>query len=142
MSLAESRTRLIVLSVVLLAGIGGVAALWLRPATQPAEDIGRRVSEAFLTLIREGQPEQAWASTTAEFKSAEGRESFIAAVKKHESLRGELHFVSMQTVTVQEQPRSEYLFRGADNSAGSNVRIVIGREQGEWKVDICMLPAP
>lgn len=141
MSLPKSQQRLIGLSVILLAAFGGALALWMQPATQPSEDVGQKVAEVFLTHLRAGHAEQAWDSTTAEFKSAQGRESFIAAVKKQDTLRGELHFVSVQTVTVQEQPRSEYLFRGADNTGKSNVRIVIGREQGEWKVDICVLPS-
>ncbi len=140
MSVSNSKARLIVLVVVLIAGVLGVAALWLKPGTQPSEDAGRQVADSFLKLIQEGHPEQAWDVTTAEFKSAQGRESFVAAVKKTEALRGELHFVSTQTVTVQEQPRSEYLFRGADNTGKSNVRIVIGLDQGTWKVDICVLP--
>lgn len=125
--------RLASLGVVLLALLGAVGWYWLRPSTQPALDEGQAVAAAFLTAIREGRPDQAWASTTAEFKSAEGQESFLRLVKTKPFLKEPLTFVSLQEVAIQEQPRSEYLYREAQSAA--TVRLVIGREAGEWKVD-------
>lgn len=120
---------LLVLFVVLL-----LAALWLwsRPSSQPGLDAGQAVAESFLTELREGHVPQAWESTTAEFKSAQGKEAFARDVKPVKFLKDSLDFVSMQTVSVGDQPRSEYLFRA---KSGETVRIVLGREDGAWKVD-------
>jgi hypothetical protein len=38
----------------------------------------------------------------------------------------------MQQVTVNEQPRSEYLFQSPD---AKMVRVLVGYEGGAWKVD-------
>jgi len=128
-------------AVVLLLFVSILAvALWWRPATQPGADEGRKVAEGFLTLIHEGHPDQAWASTTAEFKSARGQEAFIRDVKQHAFLTEPLHFFAVSTVNVQNQPRSEYLFRAANGQSKTDVRIVLGREDGQWKVDLCVFP--
>lgn len=113
--------------------LSGIAAwYWMSPSTQPTLDAGRAVAETFLKDLRESRPEQAWDSTTAEFKSAQGREAFQREVKPLSFLRQSLDFVSTQIVIVQEQPRNEYLFRA---KTGETVRIVIGKENGQWKVN-------
>lgn len=133
---AESRggrTQLIVLLVV--CAVLAIAAFWMwrsRP-TQPDVDAGRAVADQFLALVREGQAGQAWASTTAEFKSAEGRESFLRYVKDHPALTKPLNFVSVHTATVQDLPRAEYVYRSED--AKTTVRLLTGDEQGAHRVD-------
>lgn len=128
-------------TVVLLVLISSVAVwMWWKPATQPPADEGQKVVEAFLTLIREGQADQAWMSTTAEFKSARGQEAFVRDTKKLAFLKEPLQFFAVNTVTVQDQPRSEYLFRAADGNSKTNLRVVLGREGGEWKVDLWVPP--
>lgn len=118
---------------VLFVVLAGIAAwLWMSPSTQPSLDAGRNIAETFLKEIRESHPENAWNSTTAEFKSAQGQEAFLRDVKPLAFLQSPLDFVSAQVVEVQGQPRSEYLFRA---STGQTVRIVIGKEAGQWKVD-------
>lgn len=119
--------------VVLLIVLGGIAAwMWSGSSTQPSIDVGRTVTEAFLAELRESHPEKAWDSTTAEFKSAQGRESFQREVKPLTFLQQPFDFVSTQVVIIQDQPRSEFLFR---SKTGQNVRLVIGHEAGQWKVD-------
>jgi hypothetical protein len=129
---ASGRTRLIILVAILVAA--AVPAVWMatRPATQASPDEGRAVVEAFLKEIREGKPAAAWTSTTAEFKSAQGKESFVRETKEDAFLKEPLDFVSMQTVSVQDQPRSEFVFRA---STGPKVRALVSREEGIWKVD-------
>lgn len=127
-----NRLNLVILSVVLAATAAAAAWLWTRPPALPGLDEGRAVAEAFLQELREGRPDQAWKSTTAEFKSAQGQESFQREVQPIEYLKGPLEFVSVQTVMVHNQRRSEYLFRA---KTGESVRIVLGREEGGWKVD-------
>jgi hypothetical protein len=123
----------IALAVVILLGVGYGASLWLKPPTQPDLDEGRATVEEFLTRVRKGKPGEAWDLSTVEFKSIAGRESFIRLAQKSAILREPLQFGSIQKITVQEQPRSEFLYQST--KSGGNVRILLGYEQGAWKVD-------
>lgn len=107
----------------MLAGCGSAA---------PEPDVSRDIAAKFLNEIRSGKGGDAWQSTTAEFKSAQGKESFLRDVRADKSLKGETWFVSQQSVQVQEQDRPELLFR---TSEGKEIRIVLGQEAGAWKVD-------
>jgi hypothetical protein len=127
------RTLLNVLIAILVVLAGLAGWYWMQPATQPDLDEGRTVADKFLSDVRGGQAGAAWESTTAEFKSADGREQFLALVKSKPVLSQPLEFISAQTVTVLEQPRTEYLFR--DPKDGATVRLVLGNEAGVWKVD-------
>lgn len=129
----QGRSLLIVLAPLLVVLAAAAGWYWLRPSTQPPLDEGRDVAQAFLDAIRAGTPEAAWDSSTAEFKSASGRESFVNQVRALPALREHLEFISAQEVTVQNQPRTEYLFR--EPKTGTTVRIVIGKEGTQWKVD-------
>lgn len=128
----HGRSMLIVLVAILIVGVAALGWLWMRPSSQPNVAAGRSVAETFLRELAEGGADQAWQSTTAEFKSAQGKESFARDVKSLKFLKEPLEFVSVQTVTVGTQPRTEYLFR---SSGGNTVRIVLNRENGHWKVD-------
>lgn len=140
MSLSTTSVRQLIVIVLCVAALVAVASFFWKPATQPSPDAGQQVVAAFLTKVREGKPDQAWAATTAEFKSAQGQESFIRAVKSRPYLQQPMEFFAVNTVTIQNEPRSEYLFRAPDGNAKTNTRVVIGRENGEWKVDMCLFP--
>lgn len=129
---AVSRSLLGALIVVLLAGAFAIWKYWSQPPTKPETDVGRAVAQAFLDKVREGHAGEAWDGTTAEFKSIEGRESFIRSVAKRSVLKQQLHFASMQDVQVKDQPRAEYIFQSADSKM---VRVLVGYDAGEWKVD-------
>lgn len=125
----------LVLAIGLLLLIAGAVygVRWLRKApTQPEVEQGRAVAEQFLTSVRTGKAGNAWDSATAEFKSIEGRESFLRKVKATPILIGPLQFNSSQQVAIQAEPRTEYLFQSPDAKI---VRVLIGHEQGNWKVD-------
>lgn len=128
----RGQTKTPVLVVVLLLSTGIAIWLWTRSDSQPALEAGRSVAEQFLEGLQQGHPDQAWESATAEFKSAQGKEAFVRDVKPVEFLQQPIDFVSVQTVAVGDQPRSEYLFRA---KTGETVRIVLGQEDGAWKVD-------
>lgn len=117
------RTSLCLILFASIAGCGG---------STPDVDASRQIGELFLKQIRDGHPQDAWQSTTAEFKSARGKEAFIRDLRGDKGVKTEMSFVSQQTVKVQDQDRIELLFRAAD---GSEVRMVLGPEQGVWKVD-------
>ena len=129
-------TRLAV--VVLLVAIAGGAFLLYRyygtPAIQP--ESGRAVAEPFLEEIRSGTPDSAWESTTAEFKSNLGRENFLKYVETHPLLKEPLEFYSLQTVALNDVPRTECVF-GKQGSPGSGpkVRVILAHEEGELKVE-------
>jgi len=137
----RSRTRrnragkamLMALGAVLVVLGVAVAWMWSSSPTLPNLAEGRAVTEAFLERIRSGQPQQAWESTTAEFKSTEGRESFVRYVKKNVILSKPLTFVSVQMVTAQGQPRAEYIYRS--EKPPGNVKLLAGNDRGSWRVD-------
>lgn len=128
----HGRSMLIVLVVILIVAVAALGWLWMRPSSQPNLAAGRKIAEAFLQELGEGRADEAWQSTTAEFKSAQGKESFARDVKSLKFLKEPLEFVSVQTVSVGTQPRTEYLFR---SSGGNTVRMILNRENGNWKVD-------
>lgn len=123
-------TLWVLLAVFLVLTIA-VAVVWLRAPAQPDVAAGRAVADQFLELLRTGKASEAWQSTTAEFKSAEGRETFLKRVKQHPELTQPLAFVSVQTVTVQDSPRAEYLYRAEKGT----VRLLAGNELGTWRID-------
>jgi hypothetical protein len=129
---AANKAMLAAFVVLLVLGAGLFLQYWMKPPTQPDLAEGQSVAEKFLELVREGRAGDAWESATAEFKSIEGRESFIRSSENATILKEPLHFNSAQQVTVQEQPRTEFLFQSPD---AKMVRVLVGYEGGVWKVD-------
>jgi hypothetical protein len=129
---AVSRPLLVALAVVVLVGVVAVVQSWMTPPTKPDAAVGQRVAEDFLTTLRAGNAGGAWDAATAEFKSIEGRESFIRTAARAPILKEQLHFASMQEVKVGDQPRAEYIFQ---SPAGKIARVLVGYEGGAWKVD-------
>jgi len=126
--------------VVVLCAIVAIVALvvvgaWMLGGgpIEPDAGGGQVVADRFLEQIRAGQARQAWESTTAEFKSAEGAEVFLRSVKKRPWLVKPLQFDSMQTTNLQNVPRSEYVYKG---SGGKNsVRLLVTNERGQSRID-------
>ena len=131
---AKSFRRLFTLIFLLVLVAGGYLTLqYFRKApTQPSAEVGQTVADDFLKKVRAGDPGKAWDSSTAEFKSIEGRESFIRKSKSTAVLKEQLQFVSSQQVMIQDEPRTEYLFQSPKAKV---VRLLIGQEKGNWKVD-------
>ncbi len=131
----DRRGRTILIVLLAVFALLAIAVLWrwlARPRDLDASS-GRPVADAFLAAIRAGRGAQAWESTTAEFKSAQGRESFLETVKRHPFLAQPLAFVSQQAVSIQGSPRVEYLYRP---SQGSNtVRVLVADEHDVLRVD-------
>ena len=129
------KSMLVVLLAVFAVLAVAVVSLWMWRSsdTQPDIDAGRAAADRFLEQIRGGQADQAWQATTAEFKSAEGRESFLRYVKEHQALSKPVSFVSVQTVTIQDAPRAEYLYRAGKD--GGMIRLLAGLDHDTWRVD-------
>jgi hypothetical protein len=119
---------------VLVALVGGYVAAkqWMKPPTRAPLIQGQAAAEAFWAATRT-DPGKAWDETTAEFKSIEGRESFIRQAKATPILKEPLKFNSTQTVEVQKHPRTELLYQSP--TTGTSIRLLIGYEGGQWKVD-------
>lgn len=128
-----ARTWLVVLLAILAAL--GVVVYWksTQLPAQPAVEELVAIGERFLQQVREGETEAAWESTTVEFKSAQGKEHFKGYVKSHAVLGKPMEFISAQQVLVQEQPRTELLYR--EPESGDTIRVLLGHERGKWKVD-------
>lgn len=102
----------------------------------PEADVGRQVADAFLDQVRRGQLDAAWQSTTAEFKSYQGRDAFRAHVTQHPFVRGPLEFVRYEVGQLNELTRGQCIYRPASGKPpGRQVRVVVAQEGGQWKVD-------
>jgi hypothetical protein len=126
-------------SILIAAGVGLVlilaAAAWFWPRRTPvaAVEDGRPVAENFLAQIRAGQVDAAWESTTAEFKSDEGREQFRQYVARNPLLRQPLEFAEYQATELNGLPRGQCLFKSA--ASPSKVRVILAREAKAWKAE-------
>jgi hypothetical protein len=127
----------LVIGLVALVALLGLAviAFWMLSggSVEPEFDAGHAVADQFLEQIRAGQAKQAWESTTAEFKSAEGAEVFLRSVKQHAWLKKPLEFETAATVTVQNSPRTEYVYKA--NGGRNTVKLLVTNERGAAKVD-------
>lgn len=134
-SSAVSGRQLTAVAVALAVFVGGyfVVRRFMQPPTQPTVDEGRAVVEAFLVNVRDGKAGEAWEAASTEFKSIEGRESFMRKAKATAILKEPLRFGSTQDVKVQETPRTDFLYTSP--TSGKAVRVLVGYEAGEWKVD-------
>jgi hypothetical protein len=104
----------------------------------PAEAaVGQRVADQFLAQIREGQLDAAWQSTSAEFKSDEGRESFVREVKSKAFFRQPMTFVKYEVGDLNGLKRGQCFYESAKGGKGpaARLRIVVGQDAGEWRVD-------
>ena len=101
-----SKRTLLALTVVVAVAIVGGILLWNRPAANPSP---------------------------AEFKSAEGKTKFAGRVKANAWLGEPMAFSSVQQVKVNDTDRLEFAFTSA--KTGKFVRILLARDQGQWRVD-------
>lgn len=121
--------RIILGLALILTGCGST------PPAEPA--VGQRVADAFLAQLRAGHLEAAWQSTSAEFKSDEGRESFIRDVKAKPVLRAPLNFLSYDVADLNGLKRGQCLYESppTKKSPAAKVRVVVGQDAGEWRVE-------
>jgi len=121
-----------------LAVVAAVAFLAYRfvGVTDNPPESGRATAEPFLAAIRSGNASAAWETTTAEFKSNQGRENFLKYVEQHPLVKEPLEFYNFQTVTINGLSCAECAFgkQGAPGS-GPKVRVLLAKEQGKWKVE-------
>jgi len=124
--LRKIRVALLIMSAITLSGCGGPSA--------PPEAEGKGVSEPFLSAIREDRLDAAWDSTTAEFKSDMGRETFHRFANSHPVLKEPATFVSYQADTTNGIERGACEYQPAGNGS-AKIRILVAREDKTWKVE-------
>lgn len=113
-------------AVVMLMGLAGCG----KPAF--SSDIGRDIASRFLTEVREGKVDAAWSGTTAEFKSALGRDAFRQFVRSKKALKSAAEFQQCQESTANGLKFQECTFRAA---GGGTIRVTLASEAGQWKVE-------
>lgn len=125
--------------LILLLVISLVWYLNSRPVPQAPPDVGKDVAELFLKQLREGQADAAWQSTTAEFKSDEGRESFARYVHQHAALWPAIEFLEYRRGELNGLPRGQCIFQPAATANPTpqvkQVRIAVAQEAETWKVE-------
>jgi len=141
----HTRAGRIVVVVVGLLATAALAVLWIAlGGSEPVaeEDDERPVADLFLQQIRDGDVDAAWESTTADFKSDEGLESFRAYVAARPPLSEPVEFVGFEEIAVHGLTRWKYTYRTNNPlpSGATEFGILIANERGEWKVEQLFAP--
>ncbi len=122
-------------AIFLLAGLVWFVFLRERQPPPAEENVGRHVADQFLAEVRANRTDAAWQLTSAEFKSDEGRESFAGWVTARPHLAQELEFKEYRVREFNGLKQAECIYQASSNPTAPPVRILIGQELGEWKVD-------
>lgn len=126
---------LMAIAFIVTAGAGYWFANWLFTGPAPPARDGRDVTEPFLAAIRAGHADEAWESTTAEFKSAEGRESFRKRAQ-HPPLQQQLEFAGYKETEVSGLVRGEATYQTPPGATPvARVRLLLSVEDETWKVE-------
>jgi hypothetical protein len=120
-------------SVLIACGAFSFSGCGGRPVAPPEAE-GKRAAEPFLAAIREDRLDAAWDSTTAEFKSDMGRETFHRFAKSHPVLGEPLTYVGYKADTTNGIERGACDFHSP--AAGApKIRILVAQEEKVWKVE-------
>ena len=127
----------IIAGIVLVAALGAIAYQFLGKSSSPPPDNGVSIAEPFLVSIRNGQVDAAWDSTSAEFKSLQGKEEFKKFVKEHPVLKEPLGLETFQNVTISKKTCLQCNFhKESAPGAKPKVRVFIAQDVGgAWKVE-------
>lgn len=82
--------------------------------------------------MKSGDAAGAWESTSAEFKSAEGKESFLRATGPVAYLREPMTYLAAEKLKIGEETRTEFVYSAP---SGAKVKLLLGKEFGAWKVE-------
>jgi len=106
-------------------------------SSTPDDSEARQVVELFVTRLRTGDVDAAWESTTADFKSDEGRDTFRKFVKDRTVLGKPLEFTELKQVEVHGLTRWAAILHPQADAKGKSatVRVTIAQEGGVWKVE-------
>jgi hypothetical protein len=104
-----------------------------KKVTLPEPEQGRAVADSFMDLVCTGKAAQAWEGTSTEFKSAEGKESFVRSVKKRPWLAKKATFETSKVIPSAAGERAEYIYKSAD--AKHQIRLLIANSATGWCID-------
>ena len=132
----HGNAKIVAVAALLVVGLGLYLGFqWLRPRPTPPAG-GRDIAENFLNEIRTDKADDAWQSTTAEFKSDLGRENFIRFVLSRPSLMSPVDYVDSQPVKLDHVPRTECTFQTTSpDLPKAKVKVLVAQERGEWRVE-------
>jgi hypothetical protein len=100
------------------------------PAITP--DGAKEQAAAFLGEVRAGRVDDAWAGTSADFKSMYGRDRFRQFVKSKPVLKAPAEFEACEFKTDGDLRTAECAFRPAGGKG--SIKVVLNVDQGAWKV--------
>lgn len=103
------------------------------PGSTKLPDKPETIAEEFLSQIRSGKTDDAWTSTTAEFKSFMGRDRLRDFVKSNKILRQPLKFESRQSKKQESLILEELIF--VPESGKQKVRVLLAEEKSAWRVE-------
>lgn len=125
--------RPVVVAPVVLALAACGWALWGRDGTPSLSDAGARgIATAFLSDVRAGKVDDAWGTTSADFKSMYGRDRFRGYARSKPLLKAPAECESCEFRTEGELRIAECTFR--PSSGKGVVKVVLHPHQGQWKV--------
>jgi hypothetical protein len=142
---SSRRGRLVWVALGVTVLAAAVLASWLvlrrQAATQAPPDEVQAAAAKFLDQVREGQVEQAWNDTTAEFKSMLGLDGFRQLVRTHPDLKQKAEFQGLEMITRNEIPLASCRFQVQDvkRKKTTELKVIFAREQGVWKVERLLL---
>jgi hypothetical protein len=141
-STREGRTIIVVVGLLAVAVLLAVLVTSWSGEAAPQEDEGRPIADRFLQQIRDGDVDAAWESTTADFKSDEGLESFRAFVAARPGLSKPAEFLRFEEISVHGLTRWKYTYRVGTPlpSGATEVGVLIANERGQWKVEQLIAP--
>lgn len=99
-------------------------------AGDPAQR-GREVATEFLSQLRSGQVDDAWATTSSEFKSFMGRDRLRRFVKEHPALQKPAEFDNFQMVTTSGLNLAEFTF----TAESATIRVLLSPGRNAWEVE-------
>ena len=102
----------------------------------PDDAAARGVVTKFVEQLRTGEIDTAWESTTSDFKSDEGRESFRKYIQGKPVLAGPLEIAELKQVEIHGLTRWEAVLHPPPNAKSpATVRAMIAEEGDVWKVE-------
>lgn len=102
---------------------------------------GRRVAESFLEEVRGGRTDQAWQSTTVEFKSLMGSGSLRDYVRARPVFRSPAEYVDARPLETGGGRLVEFLFRATPPPPKGHPRKTMGPQTIRVMVDFGETPA-
>lgn len=115
-----------------------LAVLWLalgRPGATPTigTDAAKALADQFLADVRTGKPDAAWAVTTADFKSFQGKDAFRAYVKTKPALKAPAAFESCEPESKDGLTLATCVYK--PQSGSQKIKVVLAPDGGMWKVE-------